>query len=663
LNSSDADADKEKSAQETASPAQSFTNPPRKPVSGGEKSSTLSQTAAPALTEDQIVPASAVQQAMRSTPAAAAEQTLPVMEEPEADEPFFEPAASEDRPPLPEYTLEQVPEALRAGFEKLGWTSLMPVQARAVPYILARRDLMIQSRTGSGKTGAYLIPLLQRINPENKTTQALVLVPTRELAQQVIHEAEILGSAMQVHSVAVYGGVGYGQQLEAFREGAHLVVGTPGRILDHLLRRSLNLDKLKVLIFDEADRMLSMGFYPDMKRVQRYLPRMPLNTYMFSATFPPRVLALSREFMHNPEFLNLSSDHVYVTDTAHVLYNVPPMDKERSLIRIIEAENPASALIFCNTRERVHFVSVILQRYGYNAAEISSDLSQVAREEVIEKIRQGQLRFLVATDVASRGIDIPELSHVIMYEVPDDPESYIHRAGRTGRAGASGTAISLVNAVERAELLKIGKRFQLSFEERQPPTEEEVQAIVAQRTTALLEAGLRERDRLQTERMQRFFPYLRTLLQDEEGLADIAMLLDDYYHSHFHTSQTPQPTGEAKEGAVRSGPPHSGKKTAAEPAKTSHHGNRRDRRPGDRKPDSPRSSNQPGEKPPARAAERPTAENEKPANEPAVGADGSAAIAAPVHARAPHRRRNNRVPAVEPTVVASESSESLFDEE
>ncbi|RPJ51524.1 MAG: DEAD/DEAH box helicase, partial [Chloroflexi bacterium] len=360
---------------------------------------------------------------------------------------------------LPEYQMTDLPEPLQAGFKKLGWNSLMQVQARAIPYILAHRDVMIQSRTGSGKTGAYLVPIFQRINPEINATQALVLVPTRELAQQVIHEAEVLGSAMNIRSVAVYGGVGYGQQLNAFHQGAHLVVGTPGRILDHLLRRSLTLDKLKILVFDEADRMLSMGFYPDMKRVQRYLPRQPINSYMFSATFPPRVLGLSNEFMHKPDFLNLSSDHVHVTDTEHVIYTVPAMDKERSLIRIIEIENPASALVFCNTRERVHFVAVILQRYGYNAAEISSDLTQAAREEVMEKIRQGQLRFLVATDVASRGIDIPDLSHVVLYVVPDDPESYIHRAGRTGRAGASGVAISLVNALERAELIKIGKRF------------------------------------------------------------------------------------------------------------------------------------------------------------------------------------------------------------
>ena len=482
--------------------------------------------------------------------------------------------------------MENLPAALREGFNRLGWTSLMPVQARAIPYIMAHRDVMIQSRTGSGKTGAYLTPIFQQINPEQDTTQALVLTPTRELAQQVVHEAEILGSAMRVRTVAVYGGVSYGPQLEAFRRGAHLVVGTPGRILDHLLRRSMTLYRLKILVFDEADRMLSMGFYPDMKRVQRYLPDRPINTYMFSATFPPQVISLAREFMIQPDFINLSSDHVHVTETEHTYYTVPAMDKERSMMRIIEVENPASAIVFCNTRERVHFVATILQRYGYNAAEISSDLSQAARDEVMERIREGKLRFLVATDVAARGIDIPELSHVILYEVPDDPESYIHRAGRTGRAGSSGVAISLVNALERAELVRIGKRFSIDLQERPLPVEDEVQKIVTQRTLALLEARLRERDRLQSERMERFAPLLQSLQEedavDNEALAGIAMLLDDFYHAAFHTTQMPQPEGtpSRRPGAEPSRASHRPKNERRPDGRTSKVGGQNEQQPG-----------------------------------------------------------------------------------
>lgn len=449
---------------------------------------------------------------------------------------------------LPEATLADLPEKLRQGAALAGWTELMPVQSKAIPYLFAGRDMMIQSRTGSGKTGAYLLPILEIINPHQATTQALVLVPTRELAHQVATEAELLGKPTGVRSIAVYGGVGYREQLDAFKAGAHLVVGTPGRVLDHLLRRSMSLEDLEVLVFDEADRMLSMGFYPDMRRVQAYLPTRHVSSYMFSATFPPQVIRLAAQFLRSPGFLNLSSDHIHVTETEHVFYTVPGMDKDRSLVRIIEVENPPSGLIFCNTKVRVDYVTTVLQRFGYDADELTSDLPQAAREKVLERVRRSTLRFLVATDVAARGIDLPELSHVIQYEPPEDPEAYIHRAGRTGRAGGSGTAISLVTAAEQSGLLRIGRRFGINFEERPLPSDEDVERVVSERIITLLEARLRSRDRLQTERMERFLPLARHLGESGDGdeeTALLAMLLDDFYQETFHAPVVPLPSEEA----------------------------------------------------------------------------------------------------------------------
>jgi ATP-dependent RNA helicase DeaD len=210
------------------------------------------------------------------------------------------------------------------------------------------------------------------------------------------------------------------------------------------------------------------------------------------------------------------------------------MDKDRSLVKIIETETPHQAIIFCNTKARVNYVTVVLQRYGYNADQISSDLSQNARDKVIKRVRDGNLRFLVATDVAARGIDIPELSHVIQYEPPDDVEAYIHRAGRTGRAGASGTAIMLVNINEKTQLNRIGVHYKIEFEKRPLPQDEDVQTLVAQRLIGRLEARLRARDRLQIERMQRFNPLAKQLAENEDGLALLAMLLDDTYHDWMH---------------------------------------------------------------------------------------------------------------------------------
>ena len=343
--------------------------------------------------------------------------------------------------------------------------------------------------------------------------------PTRELARQVTVDAELLSGDGHIRVVAVYGGTSYKPQIDGFKQGAHLVVGTPGRILDHLVKRSLTLDQLNMLVFDEADRLLSMGFYPDMMRIRDFLPKRPITVSMFSATFPYQVQRLANRFMQDPGFLSLSRDHVHVEDTEHVFYLAPGMDKDRSLVRIIEMENPNQALIFCNTKDRVNYVTAVLQRFGYNADQLTSDLKQKVREKVLGRFRNGELRFLVATDVAARGIDIPDLTHVIQYEPPEDLEAYIHRAGCTGRAGASGTAILLINLNERRQLTRIAAHYSIEFEQRPLPTDEDITNLVSQRLIGQLEARPRERYRLQVERMARFGPLAKELSVDEDGLA------------------------------------------------------------------------------------------------------------------------------------------------
>jgi ATP-dependent RNA helicase DeaD len=435
---------------------------------------------------------------------------------------------------LPPVSIDELPEIMRGAASRAAWTELTPVQSRAIPYLRARRDLMVQARTGSGKTGAFILPILEQVDKSKPNCQALVLVPTRELAQQVATDAKILAGKNGMRTVPVYGGTSYKPQIEGFKKGAHCVIGTPGRVLDHLIKRNLNLKNLKFLVYDEADRMMSMGFYPDMVQIQEFLPQREFSGYMFSATILPHVIRLAQQFLNSPDFLSLSSDHVHVEDTGHIYYLTPGMDKERSLVRIIEMETPQQAIVFCNTKARVNYVTVILQRYGFNADQISSDLSQNARDKVLKRVRDGKLRFLVATDVAARGIDIPNLSHVIQYEPPDDVEAYIHRAGRTGRAGASGTAIMLININEKSQLNRIAAHYKIEFEKRPLPLDEDVQTLVAQRLVGQLEARLRARDRLQIDRMQRFIPLANQLAGDEDGLALLTMLLDDSYHDWMH---------------------------------------------------------------------------------------------------------------------------------
>ncbi len=449
---------------------------------------------------------------------------------------------------LPELEFSGLTDELKGACRRAGWSDLMPVQKKALPYMLAGKDVLVQARTGSGKTGAFLLPLLGRLNPGHMACQALILVPTRELAQQVASDAATLFAGTGIECIAVYGGVGYGPQLEAFKRGAQIVVGTPGRVLDHLLKRSLMLSDITTLIFDEADRMLSIGFYPDMKDIQRYLPRKAIHAAMFSATFPQQVLRLAQEFLVRPGLLSLSSGQVHISEMTHAYYEVPAMGKDRCLMRIIEMENPESAIIFCNTKADVHYLTAVLGRFGYNADELSADLSQSRRDQVLTSVRQGQLRFLIATDVAGRGIDIPGLSHVILYAPPENPESYIHRAGRTGRAGAAGTVISLVDVMQKMELVRIARQYGITLLRRELPTEGEVADVAAQRLTTLLEARLRAKDSLERERLRRYVDVVRAMSQDEDQVLLLAMLLDQSYQRAMHT---PAPMPEEKRQAPR----------------------------------------------------------------------------------------------------------------
>jgi ATP-dependent RNA helicase DeaD len=473
---------------------------------------------------------------------------------------------------LPPIEKKDLPEKLQQAIDNVGWNSLSPVQSLSIPYQLQNRDLMVQARTGSGKTGAFLLPIIEKVKPGTGRTQALILVPTRELARQVAHEAETLLGGLGMKSVAVYGGVGYGKQREALKEGCEIVVGTPGRVLDHMIARTLDISALQTLIFDEADRMLSIGFYPDMKEVQSHLPRHRINTNMFSATFPEHVLRLAGEFMIEPQLLSLSSKEVHVTEIEHVFYEVPAMGKERHLMRILEMENPSSAIIFCNTKANVNFVTAVLKNFGFNAGELSSDLSQSKRERILNQIRSGEVRFLVATDVAARGIDIPDLSHVILYEPPEDKESYIHRAGRTGRAGSSGIAISLVDVIQKLELQRIATRYGIDLQERTIPENSDVMNIIEARLSAILEAGYRSRTILEKERIARYKELVSRLSQDEDQLTLVAMLLDDLYQKSLH-ARPEQPPQQQEQGRGRG--QSSGKRNSGNSGRKNYRGRRR----------------------------------------------------------------------------------------
>jgi len=456
---------------------------------------------------------------------------------------------------LPTLLLADAPESVQKACARAHWTELMPVQNRSMPYMLARRDIMVQSRTGSGKTGAYLLPMLECLDSALPAVQALVLVPTRELAIQVEQEARVLFRGTGLTVAAVYGGVGYGKQIDALRQGVSLVVGTPGRMLDHLIRRSLICDKIRSLVFDEADRMLSIGFYPDIKEIQSYLPDTVRHGALFSATYPPHVIRLARDFMNNPALLSLSTKEVHVAEVQHMYCECKAMDKDKVLLRLLEAENPTSAIIFSNTKANVHYIAAVLQNFGFNADALSSDLSQRNRESVLSRLRSGHIRFLVATDVAARGIDIPELSHVFLYEPPDDRESYIHRSGRTGRAGAAGVVISLVDIMQKMELQRIAKHFKIPLEVCPTPPESEVNKIVGTRLLAMLETRHRQLNSLERERLHRFDGLVEEMLADPDAATLLSMLLQDSYQRCLQPKQMTQPKPLPEKPIIRSGKP------------------------------------------------------------------------------------------------------------
>ncbi len=450
---------------------------------------------------------------------------------------------------LEPWTIDDLPEEIREAAIGMGWTKLMPVQASSAPYMAAGRDMIVQSRTGSGKTGGFLIPLLMHLDPKAKYAQAIILCPTRELARQVYGELKLLGANYKIKGALVYGGVGYQEQLDALHGGAQVIVGTPGRVLDHIGRGSMDLDRLSMLVFDEADEMLSMGFYPDMKQLRRFIPQ-ERKTWMFSATMPYKVQRLAEEFMVNPGFLSLSAGKETIDTMEHRWYEAPIMDKDQVLIRLIEMEQPDSAIIFCNMKRDVEYVTDVLKARGYNAEMISGDLKQNQREKVMAGIREGRYRLLVATDVAARGIDISDLSHVFIYDLPKDPEMYVHRAGRTARAGNTGVAISFVgNMSEMTSLKKITRAYKIDFVQMDTPTEEQVVERIGERMTILLEdqlRGLSDQEQADAEALR---VVADELLEGENGPKAMAMLLDDLYREEFLKQSAKKEKKGAKSGS------------------------------------------------------------------------------------------------------------------
>jgi ATP-dependent RNA helicase DeaD len=383
-----------------------------------------------------------------------------------------EPTASPAEPPTTEPTFDVLPLSaeVRRAIDEMGYRHPTPVQRAVFEAAAEGRSLVVQARTGTGKTAAFGLPIVDRlVRPSVKAVQALTLCPTRELALQVGREIEQIGKYKGIKVVPIYGGAPMGKQVEALQAGAQIVCGTPGRVLDHLRQKTLDPSSIRVLVLDEADEMLSMGFARELHAILETLPKSRQGLF-FSATIPPDIERLAHAQLKNPEIVTLSSDQVGALQIAHYVYVMRQADKREQLVRIIEVEDPESAVVFCNTRDETQRVAETLKARGFDADWLNGDLPQNDRERVMAATREGRLRFLVATDVAARGIDISHLTHVINHDFPETAEQYVHRTGRTGRAGKTGTAISIIGPKDIGNLYLLRLTYKIRPIERQLPS-------------------------------------------------------------------------------------------------------------------------------------------------------------------------------------------------
>jgi ATP-dependent RNA helicase DeaD len=389
--------------------------------------------------------------------------------------------------------------------------------------LLEGRDVVGQSQTGTGKTAAYSLPLLDLIDGHNSAVQGLILAPTRELAQQVAEAIKDFTSDRRLYVLTVYGGQSIERQIRSLEKGVHIVVGTPGRVIDLLERRKLVLNQLRMVVLDEADEMLSMGFIDDVKKILQQTPA-TRQTACFSATMPREIRELINQFLKSPVTVAVEQPQAAPAKIEQHVYMVPRgWTKLKALQPILEIEAPESAIIFVRTKQTAAELTSKLQEAGQTADEYHGDLSQIQRERLVQRFRDGKVRLVVATDIAARGLDVENLTHVINYDLPDNTETYIHRIGRTGRAGKTGTAISLVEPVDRRLLRQIEHRLRQSIEVCQIPNRSQVEAKRLEK----LQAQIKES--LAGERMASFLPIVNELSAQYDPQAIAAAALQMVY--------------------------------------------------------------------------------------------------------------------------------------
>ncbi|ABR75405.1 ATP-dependent RNA helicase [Actinobacillus succinogenes] len=443
-----------------------------------------------------------------------------------------------------------LPDFILSAVSEMGFESPSPIQHACIPHLLEGRDVLGMAQTGSGKTAAFSLPLLAQIDSDEKYPQMLVMAPTRELAIQVADACEqFTKNAKGIRIVTLYGGQRYDIQLRALRQGAQVVVGTPGRILDHIKRGTLDLSALKFIVLDEADEMLRMGFIDDVETVMAELPEQH-QTALFSATMPEPIRRITKRFMTNPQEVRIQSTQRTNPDIAQSCWYVRGYRKNEALLRFLEVEDFDAAIIFTRTKTGTLDVTELLDKHGFRAAALNGDMTQQAREQTLDRLRNGSLDILVATDVAARGLDVERISLVVNYDIPLDAESYVHRIGRTGRAGRSGSAILFVEPRERRLLGNIERLMKKPIEEVELPNHERLQACRRAKFVAKITKQLEHHD---LEKYRSLLEDLFTADQDQEDIAAAMLMLLQGKQKLILPPDAPMPKrNERRERANRS---------------------------------------------------------------------------------------------------------------
>lgn len=421
-------------------------------------------------------------------------------------------------------------ESIKA-LEEKGFEEPTEIQRLAIPLLLKEgTEIVGQAQTGTGKTAAFALPILETVSPGSGKVQALILVPTRELASQVSEEMSSLRGKRHIDITPIYGGASMTQQLKKLKRGVEIVVGTPGRILDHIRRGSLDLEALEFLVLDEADEMLDMGFIDDIEAVLRAVPE-KRRMLLFSATMPPAIMKLAEGFMKNPEIIRTQKKDAAAISTDQIYYEVREADKLEALTRIIDREPDFYGVVFCRTKLQCDEIGQKLHDRGYDAASLHGDLSQREREQILRRMKEHQLSILVATDVAARGLDIQDLTHVINYTIPQDPEIYIHRVGRTGRAGKNGTAITFITPSESRKFAYIRKAARSDIRREEIPKAEE---IIESRKEHIKDEIL---DILSGEPKKEYLELAEQVLSGRDASEAFALLLSSIYKNELDASR------------------------------------------------------------------------------------------------------------------------------